>query len=417
MDDSTVFGGIEPEQRLFVNTGYDLLVKGPQLDWRTPVCYTHVFIGRPGKRFVDVPLDSPEIANRQAALVFHESQLFFVNHNPKLVCLVNGRPAAFQQLHNGDRIEVGAYELRLVSVLEHLATLELYGDAGKGPMWGVGSEPVHIGRPGKRSNHVELKDPSVSREQATIYFEEGTFFLKAETEGSPTRVNGDGVNTRQFCTLRDGDLIQVGNQLLRFRSARSSNKPRQLLAQEATILFSDIWDYSTMSENRPLEETIGQMNEFYRAMGKVIEGQGGHLMTFLGDALMAVFGAEKPDPAAPGQAVAAALTMQERLQMLNRHWGSAGKPQLKIGVGINTGEVMVGDVGFTGKFEFAAMGDNTNLAARLEKLTRELQAEVVISGSTEKFVRDRFLCKSLGATSVKGREKPVEIYQVLGEKR
>jgi len=87
---------------------------------------------------------------------------------------------------------------------------------------------------------------------------------------------------------------------------------------------------------------------------------------------------------------------------------------MRIGVGINTGEVMVGDIGFSGKLEFAAMGDNTNLAARLEKLTREFDAQVVISGSTYKCIEGQFNVRNLGSTKVKGRQALVDVYEVLG---
>jgi adenylate cyclase len=114
------------------------------------------------------------------------------------------------------------------------------------------------------------------------------------------------------------------------------------------------------------------------------------------------------------QAARAGLAMQACLAELNRDWAERGLPSLKIGVGINTGEVMVGDVGFTGRLEFAAMGDNTNLAARLEKLTREQQVGIIVSGSTGKLICDRFCLRPLGATQVKGRQAEVEICEVLG---
>jgi adenylate cyclase len=242
---------------------------------------------------------------------------------------------------------------------------------------------------------------------------DGAFFLEPDTASSPTRVNGEKVTAARV--LSDGDLIQLGQQLLRFRTGKGASKPRALLQQEATILFSDIWNYSALAESRPLEETITQMNEFYRAMGKVIEAHQGILMTFLGDAMMAVFGAESHGEQDAVRACAAALAMQDRLEELNELWDSQGKPTMRIGVGINTGEVMVGDVGFTGRMEFAAMGDNTNLAARLEKLTREYEARIVISGATHALLKDRFATRPLGSTRVKGRTTPVELYEVLGQ--
>jgi class 3 adenylate cyclase len=136
-------------------------------------------------------------------------------------------------------------------------------------------------------------------------------------------------------------------------------------------------------------------------------------MTFLGDAMMAVFGSQGNDPGAPSQAVRCALAMQQRLVELNAEWTGRELPTMRIGVGINTGEVMIGHVGFTGRYEFAAMGDNTNLAARLEKLTRQHQAGIIISGSTQSKLERGFATQSLGTTQVKGRQAEVHIYQVI----
>jgi adenylate cyclase len=137
-------------------------------------------------------------------------------------------------------------------------------------------------------------------------------------------------------------------------------------------------------------------------------------MTFLGDAVMATFGAEGDDEETPVRAVMAALGMFEKLAELNARWQQEGKPAIRIGVGINTGEVMVGDVGFTGHHEFAAMGDNTNLAARIEKLTREYDAGILISGSTHNRVQHVCDTRHLGSTKVKGKQIPVDIYEVTG---
>ena len=129
--------------------------------------------------------------------------------------------------------------------------------------------------------------------------------------------------------------------------------------------------------------------------------------------LMAVFGSTGQDPAAPSQAVRCAQAMQKRLLEINQDWSRRGLPTMRIGVGINTGEVMVGHVGFTGRYEFAAMGDNTNLAARLEKLTRQHDAGIIISGSTQVALESGFVTRSLGTTQVKGRQAEVHLFQVL----
>ncbi|HXE73737.1 MAG TPA: adenylate/guanylate cyclase domain-containing protein [Candidatus Nitrosotenuis sp.] len=396
-----------------LRTGFYLQIFPPEGGERSvPITRAQTTLGAPGERANDVVLHDPLLANRQAVLHYRQGQLFFTNSNPSAPARINGQPTRFKALQAGDEIALGGHRLRVVSLLEEMATLEGYTDPYRNRVWSVGTEPLSIGRPGKRDNSVSLEDPTVSRVHATIRYMNGAFFLEPETRTSPTRVNGERVE--QPRVLCDGDLLQFGQQLLRFRVNRGGARPRDLVRQEATVLFCDIWKYSTMAEGRPLEEVILQMNEFYRAMGKIIEAHKGLLLTFLGDALMAVFGAEVNDPEDPARAVSAALAMQQRLVELNALWAEQGKPTLRMGVGINTGEVMVGEVGFTGRLEFAAMGDNTNLAARLEKLTREYDMGVLISGSTEAAVRGRFQIRPLGSTRVKGRETPVDLFEVVG---
>jgi len=124
-------------------------------------------------------------------------------------------------------------------------------------------------------------------------------------------------------------------------------------------------------------------------------------MTFLGDALMAVFGAEEQEEA-PARAVRAALAMQKRMLAMNEEWQARSLPTVRIGIGIHTEAVTIVDV------------DDTNLAARLENLTLEHDVGIIISGSTYFHTADEFKVRSLGTTQAKGRNTPIEIFQVLG---
>ena len=409
-DDQTI--NIEGNQgdRAYIRTGFELLVSDGERSRRFPVCFSEVLLGSPGERPVDLELDAPQLANRQAAFHFRDGNLFLTNFDARVPFSVNGVTSTFSPLKDGDRLTFLNYILQVFHYDQKLATLEGCTEPYCDRLWGVGEEPVTIGRgSGKRANVVDLNDRTVSRAQATILFRNGEFFLQPDTANSPVRVNGVQVGEPE--ALPNGALLQLGQQLFRFRINGVEKERRELIPQEATILFSDVWNYSSFAESRPLEETIQQMNEFYSGLGKVIERHGGILLTFLGDAMMAVFGTEGRADAAQ-RAVKAALGMQERLRELNRKWSGEGRPTLQAGVGINTGEVMVGDVGFTGKYEFAAMGDNTNLAARVEKLTREKGANIIVTGSTRTQLGDEFLVESLGSTRVKGREMPVELFAV-----
>lgn len=414
LDDVTINVEAWEDDREFVRTGFELLITDPQgQSLRYPLCFSEVTLGRGGEREVDIELPSPEVAERQATLHYRVGGLFFTNINAELPMAVNGVLTSFSPLKDGDRVTFLDYQITVYHLDQKLATLEGCSDPFRGHLWGMIDGATTIGRgSGKRKNEIDLNDRTVSRAHATIHHHDGKFTLTADTTSSPLRVNGDSVDGPT--QLSNGDLIQIGQQLLRFRIGGTEGKRRELLPQEATILFSDVWNYTTFAEGRPLEQTIHQMNEFYAGLGKVIKAHGGVLLTFLGDAMMAVFGAEEPSDEDPINGVKAALAMQTRLAELNADWVSRGMPTLRIGVGINSGEVMVGDVGFTGKFEFAAMGDNTNLAARVEKLTREMDAKILITGSTRASLGDHFILKKMGSTKVKGREAPVELYRVDG---
>lgn len=405
MDQDTIqVEGETYEERTIQHTGFDVVWNGLGI----PVNYARFHLGGPGAKPNDLELEA--LPNRVATLSLQNGRLFFTSLPQAENSQVNGQSVRFSEVKNGDEVRLGSHVLHIRNVAEYPASLETYPNPTRRWVLNAGENPV--GRPGKRENQVNLEDPTVSRVHATIRWSDGKFLLVAEAP-SPTRVNGDRVEEGTGAPLFDGDIVQFGKTLYRFRQAEVKSSRRELIPQEATILFSDVWNYSTLAENRPLEEMIGQMNEFYRGIGKVIEAHGGVLMTFLGDAMMAVFGSDKPDPEAAVHAVEAAIAMQRRLDELNADWTSRGMPTMRIGVGINTGEVMIGHVGFTGRYEFAAMGDNTNLAARLEKLTRQHEAQIIVSGSTRAALGDRFGLRDLGTVQVKGRQGDVDIFQVI----
>jgi class 3 adenylate cyclase len=407
--------------RQWLRSGYDLLVEGPRStpSRRVPLCYSHMTIGNSeGPKDNDIVLDIPEMANRQAILKLIQANLFFNNLNPRFEILVNGTASAFCQLQDGDRLTVGEYTITVLKLSKAVAFLEGYTDPHRRQHWTLSEPRIRIGRPGKRDNQVELNDPTVSREHATILLTDGHFILHPDSTHQ-VWVNTEPVKGMQV--LNDEDLIQIGQQLMRFRSYSAQSRPRALLPSEATILFSDIWNYTSMAESRPLEESIGQLNEVYKKLGRVILDHQGLLMTYLGDAMMAVFGAEEDASASDSHihaelAVRSGLAMLEALEALNEDWRRRNMPQLEIGIGIATGEVMMGDVGVTGHREFAAMGDTTNVASRIEKMTRENGIHLLINEETARLVRNVFALVELGSVEVRGRRKPVNLYQVLGEK-
>lgn len=409
-----------PHGRKWLQSSWDLLLESDDgtVSRRIPVCYAHLTVGNEsGPKTNDIVLQDPAVANRQAILKLIEDNLFFNSLNPEYETLLNGEPCSFAQLNSDDVLRFGAHTIRVLDLPIAVAFVESYSKPHRRQQWTLHARRTMLGRSGRRDNHVELDDQTVSRAHASIIHAEGHHIIQPDGD-RPIFVNGELVET--MAILGDEDLIQVGDQLLRFRSYKAKSKPRALLPREATILFSDIWNYTSLAESRPLEETIGQLNEVYKKLGRVIIDNQGTLMTYLGDAMMAVFGADVDEESAPDNhselAVRAALGMLEALTELNRDWKQRGYPQLQVGIGVATGEVMLGDVGVTGHREFAAMGDTTNVASRIEKLTRQNGVHLLINGATARRVKDAFALRELGTTEVKGRRKPVDLYHVIGPK-
>jgi class 3 adenylate cyclase len=410
--DAALFAG----NRAWLRSGFDLLIEDGSQKRRMPLCYSYLTVGREcEERRSDIVLDCQDIAGRQAMLKLVKGQVFFTNLDPtKATCYVNGDESAFCQLRDGDRLQVGSASITLIELKEAVAFLEGYSEPHRQQHWTVVAGVNRIGRAGKRINDVVLDDPTVSREHASIESHDGIFVLRVESGAEATWVNSEPAETMKI--LHDEDLIQVGQQLLRFRTYQlPGRKPRELVPREASILFSDIWNYTQMAEDRPLEQVISQLNEMYRGLGKVIVDHQGTLMSYLGDAMMAFFDSDGPeDVLHPARAVRAGLQMVRKLEVLNRQWEVVGQPTLSVGIGIATGEVMVGDVGLTAHREFAAMGDTTNVAARIEKLTRDFGVHVLVSGSTARHLGDEFLLRELGSTEIRGRRSAVELFEVLG---
>lgn len=399
--------------RRWLRSGYDLLFsrRGCE-ETRFPICYSHLTIGALGPKLNDIAVDGDGISNRQLLLKLIQGQVFLNNLHPKMPVLVNGKAETFCQLRPDDQFSVGAFQFRLTQLSDMVAFVEGYTSPHLRQHWSIERQETHLGRPGLRENHIVLNDPTVSRRHAKISFLDGVYVFQAESE-RPTYINAVQVTEPKI--LNDEDIIQLGRQRLRFRTYSAAAKPRALLPRKATILFSDIWNYTTMAESRPLKDTIDQLNQVYKSLGKVIVAHDGILMTYLGDAMMAVFGgqAQAPDGEHETHAVEAAIAMVEALKRLNSEWAQGDFPQLQMGIGVATGEVMLGDVGVTEHLEFAAMGDTTNVAARIEKLTREYRAQVLTNKATADRLPASIPWKSLGPVNVKGRRQPVEVCQIL----
>jgi adenylate cyclase len=184
--------------------------------------------------------------------------------------------------------------------------------------------------------------------------------------------------------------------------------------RELTIFFCDIRGFTSMSEKLEPEEVVNILHGFLNPMSKIVVKYGGTLDKFMGDAIMALYGAPLHYPDHAGMACKTALEMQEVLKSLSQGWENQGLPSLKIGVGINTGVVSVGNMGSDTLFDYTAIGDNVNLASRLEGLNKTYHTEIIISESTAQALDQNFVLRELDLVRVKGRNQPVAIFELLG---
>lgn len=188
--------------------------------------------------------------------------------------------------------------------------------------------------------------------------------------------------------------------------------------REVTVLFSDLRDFTSWSERTAEDVLIKQLNEYLAAMVECIHEQGGTLHKFIGDAVMAVWGDLVPgDPKRDAtRAVSAAWAMQQRLTDLNRDWAARGLETLRMGIGLNHGQVLVGNIGSPRRMEFTVIGDAVNLAARLESLNKEMGTEILVGESVKDFVECTFSLRSIGGVQVKGKESEVQVFAVLAKR-
>jgi adenylate cyclase len=182
--------------------------------------------------------------------------------------------------------------------------------------------------------------------------------------------------------------------------------------KEMTILFSDIRGFTTMSEGLQPKELIRIMNNYFSAMTEEILRHDGIIDKYIGDAIMAFWGAPLDDPNHATKALEAALAMVERLKKINLDFKAQGDPEINIGIGLYTGLAVVGNVGSNLKVNYTVLGDTVNTASRLEGQTKEYGVKIILGESTKNRAQGNYQFKSLGSTKVKGKEIPINIYTV-----
>lgn len=190
--------------------------------------------------------------------------------------------------------------------------------------------------------------------------------------------------------------------------ARLGGQRRQM-----TVLFSDIRGFTTVSERGEPEEIVHTLNEYFTRMVDIVFAQKGTLDKFVGDMVMALFGAPLDDPHHAEHAVDAALDMIEELERLNQRWTAEGRPALDIGIGINTGPMIAGNIGSEAIMSYTVIGDAVNLGSRLESLNKQYGTRIIISEATRDCLPARYVFRPLGDVVVKGKTQPVAIFEVV----
>ncbi|MGH7889042.1 MAG: CHASE2 domain-containing protein, partial [Thermodesulfobacteriota bacterium] len=198
--------------------------------------------------------------------------------------------------------------------------------------------------------------------------------------------------------LQDPDTLKLGGE-----------------TKNISVLFSDIRGFTTLSEILHPETLVAILNEYLNPMTQIVMNERGTLDKYIGDAIMAIFGAPLDVSDHSERACKAALFMLENLDKLNLEWEKRDWPHISVGIGINTGEAIVGNMGTDMRFEYTAIGDTVNLASRLEGLNKLYGSEIIISKSTlDNVDSSQFFVRELDLAQVKGKEQPIAIFELLG---
>ncbi len=182
--------------------------------------------------------------------------------------------------------------------------------------------------------------------------------------------------------------------------------------KEITIFFSDIRSFTTWSEQTTPKKLVSILNRYFTAMSEEVLNNGGVLDKYIGDAIMAFWGAPIGDPEQADKAITASLSMLEKLKKLNVELKAEGEPEIKIGIGLFTGPAVVGNVGSEKRFNYTAIGDTVNVGSRLEGLTKEYNVQLVIGETTKNRAKGSYNFKFLASAAVKGRVEPINIYTI-----
>ena len=219
------------------------------------------------------------------------------------------------------------------------------------------------------------------------------YFIEGREKRKMKRLFGQYVSKDVYAQLvANPDLARLGGQ-----------------RRDMTVLFSDIRGFTTITEKGQPEEIVHMLNEYFTRMVEIVFRHHGTVDKFVGDMVMALFGAPLDDPRHADHAVEAALDMLAELRQLNEKWLAEGLDvKVDIGIGVNTGPMIAGNIGSDQIMSYTVIGDAVNLGSRLESLNKQYSTHIIISDETQ------YVFKPLGDVVVKGKTKPVAIFEVVG---
>lgn len=183
--------------------------------------------------------------------------------------------------------------------------------------------------------------------------------------------------------------------------------------KDVTVLFADLRDFTPLTESTPPKEMVKILNSYFTEMAPVIHRHHGSILRYVGDEIYAVFGAPLFLSDHPQHAVAAALDMRRRLDIVNKKLELQGYAPLRQGIGIHSGRVVAANIGSPDRLSYDLVGDTVNLASRIEGETKKIGVDILISATTRAYLSDDIALEKLPATTVKGKKDPVEIFKIL----
>lgn len=265
---------------------------------------------------------------------------------------------------------------------------------------------------------ITLTTPIENLAEITNKVAKGDFSVKANVS---TR-DEVGQLGEAFNQMLDG-LIERDKVKTMFNKFHGSSVTEDLLKGDlqlggskktVTVFFSDVRDFTKFSEGHTPEEVVNMLNEYFQIMVSIINKNGGIVDKFIGDAIMAVWGAPNSTERDPQNAVKACLEMRSALEELNRIREARGHVPLKIGIGLHRGEAISGTVGSSERMEYTVIGDTVNQASRIESSTKSFGTDFLMSDSLADFVKDDFIVQEAGKVEVKGKSEPLTLYKLLG---